>query len=342
MTTHEQQPAPAEVRGQVEHTADGTLVRGTSRSDREIAEVLKTNGFRWSRNLDAWYLPRTWGEATRAQRVKALQATLREEVEVLVDLDQPRRSAAERAAERRERAEQRAERMDARAEAAAARAAAADAERRRIQDAIPFGQPVLVGHHSQRRHERALDRMERNLYRAAEESERAEDARAAADRARKVAAGAESKVTIGNRIERNEAEARRIRRRLQGAEGTYRRRLELLITDLDDQLALDRAKLDEAGGVEHSRETVRPGDFVRIRGHWYTVVRSNPKTVTVPSPLAAADSKWTDTAPWREVTAHLPRAEATADHVRALAAGTSPAFPGLRARLEQQAELLGG
>jgi len=37
----------------VEHSAEGTLVHGTSRGDQDAAQALKANGFRWSRNLDA-------------------------------------------------------------------------------------------------------------------------------------------------------------------------------------------------------------------------------------------------------------------------------------------------
>lgn len=55
---------------------------------------------------------------------------------------------------------------------------------------IPFGQPILVGHHSQRRHERALERARRAASASVELSQKAEDQlsraaniEAAADRA---------------------------------------------------------------------------------------------------------------------------------------------------------------
>jgi hypothetical protein len=53
----------------VEHTGDGTLVHGTERGDTETNDALKAQGFKWSRNLNAWYLPRTWNESTRDTRV---------------------------------------------------------------------------------------------------------------------------------------------------------------------------------------------------------------------------------------------------------------------------------
>lgn len=54
---------------------------------------------------------------------------------------------------------------------AAAKRAAGDAAQRSadaIAHAIPLGQPVLVGHHSEKRHRRDLDRMERGYRRAIE------------------------------------------------------------------------------------------------------------------------------------------------------------------------------
>lgn len=43
-----------------------------------------------------------------------------------------------------------------------------------IMDAIPPGQPVLVGHHSERRHRRDLDRLDRHMGKAVEESKKAD------------------------------------------------------------------------------------------------------------------------------------------------------------------------
>ena len=75
---------------------------------------------------------------------------------------------------RRERLERRAERREEWAESR---------ERRAVQDrtasaqavaGIPVGQPVLVGHHSQRRHERALERSRNAMDRAIESDRMAE------------------------------------------------------------------------------------------------------------------------------------------------------------------------
>jgi len=68
---------------------------------------------------------------------------------------------------------QRRERLEAAAGRARARASAAHAGARRIMDGIPLGQPILVGHHSERRHRRDIARIDTGMRRAHEESDRA-------------------------------------------------------------------------------------------------------------------------------------------------------------------------
>jgi len=46
---------------------------------------------------------------------------------------------------------------------------------RRIGDAIPFGQPILVGHHSERRHRRDVEKIDRSMRKGVEEAKRAEE-----------------------------------------------------------------------------------------------------------------------------------------------------------------------
>jgi N12 class adenine-specific DNA methylase/SAM-dependent methyltransferase len=62
----------------IEHHAQGTLVRGTSKGDQQLRGMLHEHGFRWSRTLTAWYLPRTWTFSTRDRRVAGLTGTLRQ------------------------------------------------------------------------------------------------------------------------------------------------------------------------------------------------------------------------------------------------------------------------
>jgi hypothetical protein len=60
---------------QITHTGNGTLVRGTVRGHPATPD-LKAQGFRWSRKLRAWYLPRALTFAIRDYRVAALTTAL--------------------------------------------------------------------------------------------------------------------------------------------------------------------------------------------------------------------------------------------------------------------------
>jgi hypothetical protein len=71
------------------------------------------------------------------------------------------------------------ERKRDRLEAAASKARAESSARlgaaRRLGDAIPFGQPILVGHHSERRHRRDIEKIDRNMRKGFAASDRANE-----------------------------------------------------------------------------------------------------------------------------------------------------------------------
>jgi hypothetical protein len=77
----------------------------------------------------------------------------------------------------------RAERLRERAEKKEAESAAAHANVDRIANVIPLGQPILVGHHSERRHRRDLARIDRGMRRSIEASKEAAELRRRADAA---------------------------------------------------------------------------------------------------------------------------------------------------------------
>jgi len=81
----------------------------------------------------------------------------------------------------RERRGRRAERLRGWADSRDTKASAARDTADAIMDAIPMGQPVLLGHHSQRRHERDLDRLDRAARANLEHGAKAEEFRRRAD-----------------------------------------------------------------------------------------------------------------------------------------------------------------
>lgn len=72
---------------------------------------------------------------------------------------------------RRERLEAKQAKREEWAEKAETRSAARFDAAHRAVEGIPFGQPVLVGHHSEKRHRAALDRMASNMTKGCEEAD---------------------------------------------------------------------------------------------------------------------------------------------------------------------------
>lgn len=72
-----------------------------------------------------------------------------------------------------ERKEARIDHMEERAARAQAESAAASKSAHEIMRHIPPGQPILVGHHSERHHRRDLDRIDRSMRKSVEASEKA-------------------------------------------------------------------------------------------------------------------------------------------------------------------------
>ncbi len=73
-----------------------------------------------------------------------------------------------------ERVERRRERLEDAAERARVRSGDAYEQSNRAVEHIPFGQPILVGHHSERKHRRAIEKSHRAMDHAVAESKKAE------------------------------------------------------------------------------------------------------------------------------------------------------------------------
>jgi len=92
----------------------------------------------------------------------------------------PKKSAAEldreiRIAQYEEKQEAKRERLEAAAGKARREAASRSRAAQQVLDIIPMGQPILVGHHSERRHRRDLERVDNNIRKSIEAEKRAAD-----------------------------------------------------------------------------------------------------------------------------------------------------------------------
>lgn len=315
----------------ITHTRqDGTLIDGTDRGDGTNV-VLKANGWRWSRQLGAWYVPQSRDHAPKTWKINVTAAALRKAGHTVeVTIDDTARPAADVEADKIAR---QADRVEALAAKADHKGAAADAAYARHEAAVdrlpPGGEPIKVGHHSEGRHTRALERAWSTMGTAVEAERDAEDARTAAMTAAATTGARYAPVTVGNRIERLSADIRRLERDLTkpvwdpetgyrpatDAEMERRRaRLEPRIAEARDALAYwERVRAEqiaEGATTAYGPHNVAKGDAVQIGrgGRWTRVVRANAKSATVET-----DYSWTDRVPWHKITGHRPAGERPAE-----------------------------
>lgn len=209
---------------------------------------------------------------------------------IITELQQHgRQSVADEFAEIQTRKEMKAERYACYAENAAARSDAAFDRARQISSHIPLGQPILVGHHSERQHRRDIARIENGMQKGVTEHKKSEYLACKASSLQHDATRMNSRSYIGNRIEEADKELRALKKwRREGLSDNFRYDLEARITRQEDTLSflqnrkrvLD-AEQESAGLKVPTKENLKVGFFVQYRGTWYPVVRANPKTVTI-------------------------------------------------------------
>lgn len=122
-----------------------------------------------------------------------------------------------------ERAEYRAERYEARADAAKAESMASYRRSHEMMDAIPLGQPILIGHHSEKRDRNYRDRAWNLMGASVAADKKAKHYTNRADAANRAANQLELKNPryLNRRIKETDAEIRMINRRLAGKFYTY-------------------------------------------------------------------------------------------------------------------------
>lgn len=213
-------PPPAAARPRVEvgySPAEGIVLRGTT---REMGpNVKKVRGWKWYRAGNFWYVQRTRDTVQSRTRIERHAEELRvvlPGVEVVVVFEAGElRPAEEREADQKERLEQRAERLEDRADRLGDESAARYAAGKRIADGIPMGQPILVGHHSEKRHRRDLARINSNFDKAHELAEERKGDLAAAKSALRTVKRLDDVPSLLRRRERLSAERRSLEKNLR-------------------------------------------------------------------------------------------------------------------------------
>lgn len=296
---------------EITHThEDGTLVDGTEKGDG-AGPVLKRFGFRWFPSLRQFGIRGSRDRAARRTAIEAAAEALRAEghtVTVTID-DTPRDTATVRA-DQHERLEDRRAALAAKADRLTAESDALHNRSRAMVEHIPLGQPVMPGRRG-RAHRNLLERSVTTAIKGARTAREAELTAHRVQGSARAEAYRERPDVVKRRVDRQEAELRRIDRSLANlAPGTLRDQYEAERAVLAERIAGDKALLDEARAAgtfgQYSRDNVRKGDQVKIRGQWRTVARANPKTVSVETGYS-----WTDKYGYEEIRGH--RAQPSAD-----------------------------
>jgi Domain of unknown function (DUF3560) len=320
----EQQAMTIEI---VHNAAEGTLVHGTSRGDGTNT-ILKAAGFRWFRTLGVWGIAGSRDRQPNRYKITQAADKLRAAGhEVTVAIDATHRDVAEAEADRAQRQEDRTDALLAKAGRKADAAEAAwDAEHKAVQALPPMGEPIKVGHHSERGHRTAIEKAHNATRRAIDATDAAQAAEARAQAAANTTGHRYNPVTVKNRIDKLEAEQRGDQRQLDGHRRVVARTEAHTYVDefgpatggqrtlIEDRMAQRGAEITYWKGVyvdlqavgaasTHSKDTITKGDAIKYRGSWYRVERVNTKSVSVKLHELAS---WTDTIGYHEISGHKP------------------------------------
>lgn len=181
---------------------------------------------------------------------------------------------------------ERADRLTARAEKHQAASTTAYNRSNALVANIPLGQPILVGHHSERGHRATLEKSRRAMDRAVEEDAVARDLRAQAAASARHQQQRTNVRKMADRRDRLGAEMRKYERDALTAPGGRSSVYDDRIALLRAEIATLQAAIDAAGGEAGQTQPgqaapFEKGDLIRISGFSGIVKSIGPKTVTV-------------------------------------------------------------
>lgn len=273
---------------QITHTwLGGTAVEGTTRGDGS-SEILRSLGWRWSRHLALWFVPRSRDHRGDARRIEAAREALESAgLAVTVSIDDRRPSMADVESARAVRQEGRAAALGVRAERAQQKTAAAfEAAHAAIRRLPEGGEPIHVGHHSEGRHRNAIAKADRAIATALHTQAEQELAESRAAAAAVTTRARYTPSTVANRIRKLEADIRAAQRDVAGGRDSawVARRQEDLDHMREDLAYWQSVRSDQVAAgkaTSFTRADVHPGDRVRVGQRWHEVIRVNATTVTL-------------------------------------------------------------
>lgn len=280
--------------------ADGTILAGTTQGDGAAA-VLKGLSWRWSRQMDSWYIPESRDRHPQQNLIAKTTARL-EALGMSLDIDVTEgvRSAEDIETDRNARSAARLQRLEAAATGARQTSERAAVTARVTALRLSTAQPILVGHPSEKALRRHYDTVEAASRRSVDADAKVEAAEATSRAGKAAAARKDDPAFAGRQVLKLEADLRSITRHLEGSSrrlsngtietttpaiGQRRADLQEQRAALEDFLnywkTRQKALLAESGKSVLSKETVAAGDAVKHDDGWYRVVRANAQSVTV-------------------------------------------------------------
>lgn len=292
------------------HTsAEGTTLTGTDRGDGS-GPVIKTLGWRWSRPLGAWYLPRTRDQVPRRDVIADTAQTLDlVGFDVVVQIDSAPRAAADSEAAQSDNAQHLAEHHAQRAERLQVASDQSYEKYATWKKGQPLGQPLLSDHHSagpaDNRHRRAHAAFDQSV----QQEREAKDHLRLETEARAHTGARYNSVTVVNRVDRLRSTVNKLQQ-IAPAERApeHEDRLAHAQMQLEYWQQIRSQQLADGTAPSYGPDTVTAGDFISLNHkQWWLVLRANKATVTVETTQGRGK------VPWRSVFGHQTAKQRRAD-----------------------------
>ncbi len=143
---------------------EGLQLQSSEKPSQDIINQLKANGFRWSPRQKLWYAKETSYRVEFLSSIAAYEGEVGERLTFAEKMDAKVKHAADRA-----------ERFEALAEKTHDKANQLHSDAERMASVIPFGQPILIGHHSERSDRNYRDRIHNKYGKAFETFDKAKE-----------------------------------------------------------------------------------------------------------------------------------------------------------------------
>lgn len=181
------------------------------------------------------------------------------------------------------------------------------------KDFLSLGEPIKIGHHSEKRHRALIDRNHRRMSKSVELGRKAEYYQDRAETAAYTAEGTQYKnpIYLGNRIRETEATLRKLNRYLSGIDFINRETGETStkenpatiserqkaqyqnrITEETDKLNFYTKCLQDCGLESKDSLKAKKCTHIMYRGKWYPVKSINDKSVTILNWMSIPGNAW--------------------------------------------------